>query len=90
MLVSGQLDPEQIRRSSLLLSLEHISSPMISFPHCLVSFFLKTGHSSSGFFKNLGPFNESSRASGVIPLVKASAGLWLDLMKWNSSGSIFS
>ena len=42
---------------------------------------LKAGHSSSGFLKNSGPFNQSSRAFGAIPLVKASAGLWLDLTK---------
>ena len=51
---------------------------------------LKAGHSSSGFLKNLGPFSQSSRASGAIPLVKASAGLWLYLKKRNSSGSIVS
>ena len=50
----------------------------------------KAGHSSSGFLKNLGPVNQSSRDFGVIPLVKAPAGLWLDLTKWNSSGSIVS
>ena len=43
---------------------------------------LKAGHSSSGFLKNLGPFNLPSRAFGAIPLVKASAGLWLESSQW--------
>ena len=63
----------------------------ISFDHSSPSCFESSsnlGHSSSGRFRNGGPFIQVSISSGGAPLVKASAGLLSDLIHLNARVSI--